>query len=53
MTWLTEELAKQDMQLQTNDLVATGSMTPLVAIEQEDVIGVRFATFGSITIRVE
>lgn len=51
VAWLADTLAERDAALSAGDLVITGSATPLVSLDPGDVIEVRFATLGSVTVR--
>ena len=51
--WLADALREHGARLEAGDLVLTGSMTPLVPLTSGDVVEIRFASFGSVTVRAE
>lgn len=53
VTWLGEALAKRGGKIVAGDLVLTGSITPLVAIEPGDTVTARYTTLGTVSARFE
>ncbi|WP_251342754.1 2-keto-4-pentenoate hydratase [Haloplanus halophilus] len=50
VAWLAERLAEAGERLAAGDLISTGSLTPLVALDPGDTVEVRFASLGSVTV---
>ncbi|MFD1633656.1 2-keto-4-pentenoate hydratase [Haloplanus ruber] len=50
VAWLAETLADHGTRLAAGDLVSTGSLTPLVALDPGDTVEARFASLGSVTV---
>jgi 2-keto-4-pentenoate hydratase len=50
VAWLAEALADRGERLAAGDLVSTGSLTPLVALDPGDTVEARFASLGSVTV---